>query len=69
MEIWARLDIYGRDVDTMAGNPLPLRLHEVDAECARTEDPDAQRRMVLLIEEIIYQRRLERKQEEIKSKK
>jgi hypothetical protein len=49
--IWRLLDLHGRDIDTMAGNPLPLRLTAIDGECGRYEDAQGLRWRVLLIDE------------------
>lgn len=47
---WAVLNEFGRDLDIMAGNVMPLRLEAVQAECGRYADPDAVRWRVLQIE-------------------
>lgn len=58
--VWSLLDSHGRDLDTMAGNPLPLRIEALDRECYRHEDPDAVRWRVLLIEDKILEYRREK---------
>ena len=60
-DIWAMLDKFGRDYDTMAGNPLPLRLEAVTRECARYSDPDGLRWRVLEIEKRVLSARQEQK--------
>ncbi len=64
LNVWSKLDVYGRRFDTMSGNPMPLQLSVIDAECAKYDDPDALRRMVLIIEGHIYKVRVERKVKE-----
>ena len=62
-EVWSVLDSHGRDLDTMAGNPLPLRLEAIALECSRHSDPDGIRWRVLLIEDqvLAYRRENQKK--------
>lgn len=62
-EAWSTLDAHGRDLDTMAGNPLPLRLEAITLECSRHSDPDGIRWRVLLIEDhvLAYRRDSQKK--------
>ena len=50
VKIWLLLDGYSRQIDAMAGNVLPLKLSDIDCECARYADRDGLRRLVLVIE-------------------
>lgn len=59
-EIWAMLDAYGRDLDTMAGNPMPLRMEAINTECARCADPDGIRWRILEIEKHVLKYRRNR---------
>ncbi|WP_304736518.1 hypothetical protein [uncultured Desulfovibrio sp.] len=61
--VWSTLDGFGRDFDTMAGNPMPLRIEAIDTECARHGDPDAIRWRVLEIEKkVLAGRRMQAKE-------
>lgn len=62
------LDAHGRDVDTMAGLPLPLRIEAVHQECAGKKDPDGVRRRVLCIEAVAMKKRMEQFRERQKDK-
>lgn len=50
-QLWQELDRYGRDMDTMSGFPLALRVADLDRACLRYDDPDGVRWRVMLIEE------------------
>lgn len=54
------LDIHGRDIDTMGGNPLPLRLEAVEIECSKYSDPEGLRWRLLLIDKMIMEARRKR---------
>ena len=56
-QAWKELDTYGRDIDSMAGNPLPLRLEAVELICRQYADPDALRWRILQIEEKVFEYR------------
>ncbi len=56
-EAWNELDRFGRDIDTMSGFPLSLRIADVEGVCARYDDPDGIRWRVLLIEEDMLRHR------------
>lgn len=58
-EAWRLLDVLGRDLDSMAGNPLPIRLEAMDRESLRSSDPDAVRWRILLIEKHVLTYRRE----------
>lgn len=58
-EAWAGLDSLGRDIDSMGGFPLPLRIEAVERECGRYDDPEGIRWRVMLIEEKALQIRRE----------
>lgn len=58
-EAWLILDAHGRDYDTMAGNPLPLRLEAINKECARHNDTEGIRWRVLEIEKQVMKARRE----------
>lgn len=60
-EVWSILDGIGRDYDTVAGNPLPLRLEALNLACSKDEDPDGLRWRILEIEKRILQKRRELK--------
>ncbi len=62
---WKELDTYGRDIDTMAGNPLPLRLEAMELLCKRYFDPDAIRWRVLQIEELVLKQRWQEKAKKV----
>lgn len=49
-EAWCELDRYGRDVDTMSGFPLALKLETVEHIVERYDDPEAVRSRILLLE-------------------
>lgn len=55
--VWSFLDNHGRDLDTMAGNPLPIRIEALEIECGRYPDPDAIRWRVGVIEERVLEYR------------
>jgi hypothetical protein len=48
--VWQLLNTFARNLDTMAGNILPLKLVDVQSECARYDDPEGLRKRVLIIE-------------------
>lgn len=54
------LDIHGRDIDVMGGNPLPLRLEAVEIECGKYSDPEGLRWRLLLIDKMILEVRRKR---------
>lgn len=56
--VWVILDAHGRNVDTMAGLPLPLRIEAVHQECVSKKDPDGIKRLVLCIESAAMQERM-----------
>lgn len=62
---WKELDTYGRDIDTMAGNPLSLRLEAIELLCKRYFDPDAIRWRVLQIEELVLKQRWQEKAKKV----
>lgn len=62
---WRELDTYGRDIDTMAGNPLPLRIEAIELLCKRYYDPDALRWRILLIEEMVLNHRRQEKSKKV----
>ena len=57
MRIWNTLDSHGREWDTMAGNPLPLRIEAVELECAKHYDSDGMRLRVMAIEKRVLEAR------------
>ena len=63
LRIWNTLDSHGRDWDTMAGNPLPLRLEAIELECAKHYDPDGMRLRVMAIEKRVLEARAKKKGE------
>ena len=63
LRIWSTLDGFGRDLDTMAGNPLPLRLEAVELECNKHHDPDGMRLRVMEIEKRVLEARTKKKGE------
>lgn len=67
-QVWAMLDAHGRDIDTMAGLPLYLRIEAVCQECANKKDPDGIRWRVLCIESVAMQKRMEQYRERQKDK-
>ena len=62
---WRELDTYGRDIDSMAGNPMPLRLEAVDLVCRQYADPDAIRWRILQIEELVLDHRRQEKAKKV----
>lgn len=56
-QIWCELDRYGREVDTMGGFPLGIRLSDLEKVCGKHEDPEGLRWRILLIEEHILEER------------
>ena len=69
IKAWQILDLFGRGIDGFSGVPLPLRLESIDLECGKHPDPDGIRWRVLLIEEKVYAKRIDRfKAEQDKSK-
>lgn len=58
--VWQTLDVYGRELDMFGGCPMPLRLEAVSEACGSCCDPDGIRWRVLLIEELVYVKRIER---------
>ena len=50
-EAWSELDRYGRDIDTMSGFPLSLRLADIERTCERYDDPEGIRWRVMQVEE------------------
>lgn len=58
INIWQNLDIFGRDIDTFAGLPRPLRLDVIELECKRQTDPDGVRWRLLILEEKIWGKRI-----------
>lgn len=59
-QAWSVLDFYGRDFDSMAGNPFPLRLEAITAECARHSDPESMRWRIMLIDRMVVKARHEK---------
>ncbi len=64
IDIWQRLDVWGRGLDTFGGVPMPLRIADMNAECDRAENPEGMRWRVQMIEEIIFAARLKRHRRE-----
>ena len=50
-EIWRELDGYGRNIDTMGGFPLPIKLECLESLCARSSDSEYIKNLVQFIEE------------------
>lgn len=66
MSVWHMLDLFGRGIDGMAGVPQALRIEAIKAECERYADADGLFWRVMLIEEIVFGKRLEKFKQESK---
>lgn len=58
LEVWQRLDLFGREIDAFAGLPRPLKLEAVELECKRLPDPDGAKWRVIAVEEKVWGRRV-----------
>lgn len=66
IEIWRLLDLHGRGIDGFSGVPLPLKIESLNAVCERSVDPEGIKRRVILLENAVYKKRLEKFNDERK---
>lgn len=60
INLWRRLDLFGREIDTYTGMPRPLRIEAIEIECEKFPDAIGMRWRIMTLEERIFEKRVKK---------
>lgn len=60
INVWHELDLFGRDIDSYCGVPMPLKLEAIIEACKTYPDPNGLKWRIMLFEQHVYSERIKK---------